>query len=200
MPIPPDELASYATMRPLERREQLAGYAAAVLAAGLSLAIWLPHVGQHVHLTPRARAANSYTPTLGLEVGLGAALILATASLTRKRLFLAVVSLFTGDFGPWARPLIFGIPFFLLAGWQMLRWARFAGLRVEARRTLAEQNGDETGWRSSGRRGEARAAGSRQARTTRSADSAGARSRRTGAAASGPGRSRRYTPPKRSKR
>lgn len=197
MPIPPDELASYATMRPLDRREQVAGYAAAVLAAGLSLAIWLPHLGHHVMAPPRARAANSYTPTLGLEVGIGAALMLATASLTRKRLFLAVVSLFTGDFGPWARPLVFGIPFFVLAGWQMLRWARFAGLRVEARRALAEQGGDDAGPRPPARRG---APERRRGSRGRTGDSAGARSRRSGAAPSGPGRSRRYTPPKRSKR
>ena len=184
-------------MRPLDRREQIAGYAAAVLAAVLSIAIWLPHLGHHVVLSPRARALNSYTPTMGLEVGIGAALTLATASLTRKRLFLAVVALFTGDFGPWARPLIFGIPFFALAGWQMLRWARFAGLRVEARRALAEQNGDHAGARPTGGR---RAAEGGRPSSGRNGASPGARSRRGSATPSGPGRSRRYTPPKRSKR
>lgn len=178
-------------MEPLRRKERLVGFGAAGLSALLTGAYAIhpwAHKPAVAHGTQAAKAAASalsaaYSPTNALVVGIATTLLLLWATLTGKRLFLGVVALFTGSFNPWgAIPQLAGAPFLILAAWQLVRWSRLAGLRVEARRRIAEQ--------------EEKAKGTHGASTPRE----GGRRSRRGSAPLTPGRpvaSKRYTPPKR---
>lgn len=188
-----DDKRSYLHMVPLEQRERQVGFAAAALALTLTLVFSIPHLGQLTSHAPAHRAAGQYSVATGLIVGLTSAAVLAWSSFRRVRLLLGISALFTGEFNPWGSiPLLYGLPFLVLAGWQLVRWSRFAGLRIDARRAQAGQEDD--GGKDRGRGASSTASG-------RSGSSRGRtherRSRRgEPPAIQRPSASKRYTPPK----
>lgn len=159
-------------MPPLGPKDQIAGLVASALAAVMGLVFWAPKLGE--------KASPHHTlPSLGLAMALLGAVVLAWASLSRKRLFLGLSALFVGTYGPWgSKPFIFGIPFMALAAWEMVRWSRLAGLRADARHALAQQN-----------------KGAAQAGATKGKKPTDGRRSKRGAARTGPAPSKRYTPP-----
>lgn len=161
---------SYAKMPPLGPKDRIAGFVAAGLAVVMGVVMWAPKLGE--------KPAHGAAPGVELAMALLGAFVLAWASLTKKRLFLGLGALFVGTYGPWgSKPFIYGIPFMALAAWEMVRWSRLAGLRLDARHALAQQE-------------KAKAGG-------RPASSGGGRRSRRGAAPKGPVASKRYTPPQR---
>lgn len=119
----------------LDRRERLAGFAAAGLALLLGLVLWVPALFRVYIL--HGSGTYSTTPVLGVLVGFAAAGLLALATMSGKRLLLTFVAMAVGLYGPWGSEPVVGFPFLILAFWQMMRYTKIARQRNELKRAAA---------------------------------------------------------------
>ena len=102
-----------------EPRERQLGLAAAAYTAVLLIALWAPHIGQHV-------AKGSYPPTLGLIGGILAALAVLAAALYGRRYILGVVAILTVLAFP-GTAFLYALPLWAFGGWMMFKASREAG-------------------------------------------------------------------------
>lgn len=124
MSTPPRRISTFSSR--LEPKERQLGLAAAAYTAILLIALWAPHIGQHV-------AKGSYPPTLGLIGGILAGLAVLAAALYGRRYILGVVAILTVLAFP-GTAFLYALPLWAFGGWMMFKASRESGKARRAER------------------------------------------------------------------
>lgn len=114
MSTPPRRISLFSSRT--EPKERQLGLAAAAYTGVLLIALWAPHIGQHV-------AKGSYPPTLGLIGGILAALAVLAAALYGRRYILGVVAILTVLAFP-GTAFLYALPLWAFGGWMMFKASR----------------------------------------------------------------------------